>query len=80
MPLDGRLWMEKQGRRPLSKGRLPCGACALQQIDFMFSALLPHRGRPDTGLYLADVGSVQKEHAEPGLADAAADGAGEFSV
>ena len=34
---------------------------------------------PDAGLDLADVGPAQQVHAQPGLADAAADGEGELA-
>ena len=35
---------------------------------------------PDTGLHLADVGLAQQEHAQAGLADAAADGEGQLAL
>ena len=35
---------------------------------------------PDRCLHLADMGLAQEEHAQPGLADAAADGQGQLAL
>ena len=51
----------------------------LYQIDAGFAAAGDHFLGPDAALDFADVGFAQEEHAEAALADAAADGAGEFS-
>ena len=56
------------------------GPAFLQQEDVVFFADLDHALGPDGGLDLADVGLTQKVHAEPALADASADGAGQLAV
>ena len=50
----------------------------LQERNICLFIHLPGVGVPDTGLNLSDVGAAQKEHAEPALADTAADGVGEL--
>ena len=46
----------------------------------MLRAFLPHLARPDACLDFADVGPVQKQHAEAGLADTAADGQRKLAI
>ena len=41
---------------------------------------LAHLTGPDAGLNLPYMGPVQKQHAQAGLADAAADGIGQFMI
>lgn len=57
-----------------------CGtAVRLEQGYVLLLHSLNHRVRPQAALHLADVALSQEEHAKPGLADAAADGQGQFS-
>src|SRR5699024_4335238 len=51
----------------------------LQQVDAGLLTGFAGGGVPDGGLHLADVGAAQKQHAQPALADAAADGAGQLA-
>ena len=51
----------------------------LYQGDAGVAALTDHFVGPDAALNLADVGFAEEVHAEAALADAAADGAGEFA-
>ena len=53
---------------------------SLQQPDSRLLTGLHRLGVPDAGLHLADVGAAQHQHTQPGLADAAADGQGQFPV
>ena len=46
---------------------------ALHQFDSGFVTFCAHFVRPDAGLDLADVSLSQKEHAQTGLSDTAAD-------
>ena len=50
----------------------------LQKRDSMFLRCLYGAFRPKGSLHLPDMGFPQEEHADPGLADAAADGEGQF--
>ena len=51
----------------------------LQQRDARLFAFPDRLLVPDRALHLADVGDAQKQHAQPRLADAAADGVGELT-
>ena len=57
-----------------------CKRMYLQKNDIMLRAFLTHLARPDACLDFADVGPVQKQHTEAGLADTAADGQRKFAV
>src|SRR5699024_3581765 len=65
-----------QGR---GAGPVPFLRRGLQQVDAGFFAGCAGGGVPDGSLHLADVGAAQKQHAQPALADAAADGAGQLA-
>ena len=58
----------------------PWAVSDLQKDNIMFAADSAHSIRRDTGLDFADMCPVQKKHAQAGLADAAADGAGKLSL
>src|SRR5699024_10623156 len=57
----------------------PFFARGLQQVNAGIFAGFAGGGVPDRGLHLADVGAAQKQHAQPALADAAADGASQLA-
>ena len=51
----------------------------LQQRNSRSGTFLPGILIPDAALHLSDMGAAQKKHAKTALADAAADGVGQFS-
>lgn len=53
---------------------------SLQKLDPVGGAFRCNRFRPQGALYLTDVGLAQEEHADAGLADAAADCIRKLSV
>ena len=54
--------------------------CRLQQHDPRFPAALHRLVVPHARLYLADMRAADEQHAQAGLADAAADGQRQFAV
>ena len=69
-----------QKRLSAGFGREPFLVFCLQQGDPSLCTGRAGGFVPDACLYFADVGAAQQQHAQTALADAAADGVGQFAV